>query len=335
MANVNPDVAWFQKYRPKQLEDLVFETEDFKALVQKWIENKNIDGNLLLFGPHGKGKTTLSRILINEIIKNKNDLYTMASRSVKEIDEIAIWIRKKPIASQKKIVYIEEFDKLSDTALTQLKDTLMEDFQSYCTFICTTNHPNKIPDAVLDRFNHRIGFEGKNIEGVKNRFKYILDNENAKYELDKLNSFVEKNAGQSYRKLISNLQFSFISHNGEINFSDIEKNINVEEDICKLLINMIHTTMSINSPAERRKCTITPMDSEISKDYYTFVSILHNNYELNYDSIFENVYDKISFIPLKLIIANYFEKSDYKKWAHVHLIACWHECMKCAMEILM
>jgi DNA polymerase III gamma/tau subunit len=335
MADLSPNIAWYQKYRPKTINDLVFENDNHKTLVENWLIQGSIDGNVLLYGPHGKGKTTLSRILITEIIKNQNDLYRMMSRSVKEIDEIAVWIKKKPVGSKKKIVYIEEFDKLSGQALGTMKDTLMEDYQSHASFICTTNHYNSIPGAVLDRFNHQLAFDGKNIEGVKRRLTSILEAEGAKFDTDEFDKFITTNSGRSFRKIISYLQESFVSNNGIINFAQLEKALNIEQNVTNLFVGMINQVMRMTNPKDKKQSMTYPLESPIAKEYQQFVTILHNNYDLNYGSIFEKIYDNIKFIPIKLILSHYFETSDHKKWAHAHMIGCWYECMKCATEITM
>ena len=78
--------SWFMKYQPLDVFDLVFDSLEHQTLVTQWVQNEQMDGNVLFHGPAGLGKTVTSEILIRSIIKAQNDLYRMRTRSVKEID---------------------------------------------------------------------------------------------------------------------------------------------------------------------------------------------------------------------------------------------------------
>jgi replication factor C small subunit len=58
---------WTEKYRPNTVEGYVFRDESQKRQVQTWIKDQSIP-HLLLSGSPGIGKTTLAKLLLNEII---------------------------------------------------------------------------------------------------------------------------------------------------------------------------------------------------------------------------------------------------------------------------
>lgn len=334
MTNVSQS-AWFEKHRPEAIDEIVFSNNDQKNLAEQWIQNKKIDGNILLSGAAGTGKTTLSHVLIRNIIGSQTDLYAMKSRSVKEIDTLQSWITKRPSkASKHNIVYIEEMDKLSREAQTTLKDGMMEKYIDTCVFICCTNHPKKIDNAVLTRFTYKLHFDSTNKEEIKKRIEQILSKENAKYNPEELELFIKNNYKKGLRDIINSLQLSFIVNNGSIIFREVEENLNIEENVAQIIVNMMKKITKQTDLKQRRLCMNTPLNSIIVKEWTEFCTITHNNFDINYDDVLIKLIDSIHYVPLQIIIAKYSEDIDYKKYPDLHLRACVYEMIKCFCEIL-
>ena len=57
---------WVEKYRPSTVDGYVFVDQEQREQVTSWIQNKSIP-HLLFSGGPGTGKTTLAKMLINEL----------------------------------------------------------------------------------------------------------------------------------------------------------------------------------------------------------------------------------------------------------------------------
>ena len=333
---LNPSISWFERFRPTTVNEIVFSSEEHKNLIKSWIDNERIPGNVLLSGPAGTGKTTTSIVLIKSLIKNQSDLCRIKSRSVSDIDDkIVPFIVKKPLGSKSKIVYIEELDRMSRQAFAQLKEDLMEKYQEWVSFICCTNYPKRIDTALRSRFTFQIEFQSVNLAGIKSRLELILKSENAKFDQNNLDSFIEKNYRHGLRNLINSLQVSFISNNGTINFDELEKNLNIEDNIVSHMLQMTEKIMVTTDPSSRKSCLINPLNSIIAKEYSAFTALCHNNYDIDYSNIFERLMDTIKYVPLQGVISKYAEEIEMKKYPYMHLIACFYEMIKCALETVL
>lgn len=193
--------SWTHKYNRDSLESLVL-TPEHKRFFQEKIKNKFIGEPILLYGEPGIGKTTLAEILCNEI-SPYNTLMINGS-SITGIDYIRDVIEPfsqiPAIDENTKIVFVDEFDRLSPSAMDCLKK-LTIDVQDKCGFIFTTNYFNKIPDPIKSRCNKGINLtpslnQKEKVKSIKiNIFKScknILEKENVKYDKDVVIKVINK-----------------------------------------------------------------------------------------------------------------------------------------------
>jgi DNA polymerase III delta prime subunit len=324
------DVSWFYRYQPKVISDYVFDDIVHESQVKEWLNAGTIPGNLLLSGAGGAGKSSLAALLINEFIKSSADFKKIKSRSVSEIDDLESFIRSRPVKSKKKIVLFEEVDKLSSTALTALKDGLLENYQANVTFIATTNYPNKLDHPLKTRFVH-LSFEGKNIEGIISRCKDILNLENIIFNEEHLKDFINRKYKVGIRNLITILQVNSI--NNKINFDAIDTEITTSED--EIITNTIKIfEILLASDLQNKKLILlNPLSSSIAPQYAHILEIIQFSTDLSWDSVFIEINNSVHFLPIKLLCSKYLENVENKKLPSMHFIAFLYEAIKSIIDL--
>jgi len=198
---------WVEKYRPKTVEGYVFRDEHQKAQIQQWIKDGSIP-HLLLSGNAGIGKTTLAKILFNELEVQEYDILEInASRtnSVDDVrDKIVNFVQMIPFGDFK-VVLLDEADYLSPNAQAALRG-VMEEYHTTARFILTCNYPNKIIPAIHSRCQ---GFHIAKVDQTEftARMATILMEEAIEFDLDTLDTFV-KATYPDLRKCINMVQMN-------------------------------------------------------------------------------------------------------------------------------
>jgi DNA polymerase III delta prime subunit len=181
---------WVDKYRPKSMDGYVWRDNAQKRQVESWIKDKSIP-HLLLSGTPGIGKTTMAKILVNEIGIEEADVLDVNASRETGID----FIRNKivPFISSIawgpfKVVLLDEADRLSPQAQDSLKG-IIEEYSAYARFILTCNNPNMVVPALHSRCQ-QFHFTKLDQTEFTARAATILVEENIEFDLETLDIYV-------------------------------------------------------------------------------------------------------------------------------------------------
>ncbi len=202
---------WFEKYRPKKLDDCIL-TKKMKDIFQGYVDKKEMP-NLMLTGFQGTGKTTLAKVLVNEL--GADSLFIDCStESGKQMiqDQVVPFASTISMGDQDipKIIICDESDGLLPAAQKSLRP-VVEKYAINTRFIFTGNYAEKLIPALKSRcacFDFTVGDKKEKSEmmgAVYKRCKYILDDNNIEYNKKSLQLFIAK-WYPDFRRIINELQ---------------------------------------------------------------------------------------------------------------------------------
>lgn len=179
--------GWIEKYRPKQLSEVVGQDKTIKELIKRIAEG-SLRQNILFSGPSGVGKTTIAKILAKTLNckspnidkKDKIEYFTPcgncsackaaeADQSTgdfhffdgsdlgkNELLQLKQLCDAPPMYGKYRIIYIDEVQNIAsgrDSSIQTLLKIIEHDYKGKVFFIMGTMDLKKINKAVQDRFH--------------------------------------------------------------------------------------------------------------------------------------------------------------------------------------
>ena len=209
--NRDNHILWVEKYRPSTLDEYVFQDNALRTSIAKMVLDGTIP-HLLFSGTQGSGKTTLARVIINEIEANEADVLVINASDEGRVDDLREKIKAfiSTIAMGSfKIVHLEEADYLPHTSQAILR-RMMEEYADEARFILTCNYEHKIIPAIKSRCQH-FRFKSANKDDVVEFTTNILLQERVAFDIELVNKYVSTGY-PDIRKIINLLQQNTINN---------------------------------------------------------------------------------------------------------------------------
>jgi replication factor C small subunit len=218
---------WTEKYRSQTLDQYIGNSE-LKTTIGSWILKNDIP-HLLLYGKAGTGKTTLAKLITQNI---DCDMMYINASDENGIDTIRDKVKSFASTSTfrpLKVVILDESDYLTINAQASLRN-IIETFSAKTRFILTCNYVERIIEPLQSRCQ-AFKIETLSKPDIARHLAGILDEENVSYIINDVANIIN-NYYPDIRKIINVIQQHTVD--GKLVVTKIDTKFDIS-DVVKLI----------------------------------------------------------------------------------------------------
>ena len=226
-----------ERYRPTTLDGYVG-NEQLKTTIAKYLEQNDIQ-NYLFHGQAGTGKTTLAKIVINNL--DCESLYINASdeRGIETIRDKVVGFASVASFKPLKVVILDEADFLTIQAQASLRNVI-ETYSKSTRFILTCNFIERIIDPIQSRCQ-TFKIQAPTKSDVAKHLVNILETEKTSFELEQIKSLVNQYY-PDIRKMLNTIQASTVKNTLNLDKSTLVSTSYMSDVLKELSLDKPHFT---------------------------------------------------------------------------------------------
>ena len=194
---------WNEKYRPNKL-DFYVGNENVKNIISNFLEQNDIT-NMIFSGPAGTGKTTLAKLIANNLDCDHILINASDERGIDTIRDKVSGFASTASFKGIKVVILDEADFITIQGQAALRNVI-ETYSRTTRFILTCNFVERIIDPLQSRCQV-LKIVPPSKSDIAKHIAGIIEKENVEYELDDIKLLVNQ-FYPDLRKMLNTAQLS-------------------------------------------------------------------------------------------------------------------------------